>query len=82
LRLETSSVRLKLEQIQLLTEELIPTRETFHVAIALVSIDAYLKVVGRNELQGLSENRLARVHGMPAKQSRKQSYGVCKEAKI
>ena len=49
------------------TQELIPTREIFDVAIALVSIHANLKVVGRNELRELRENRLARVPGLPPK---------------
>jgi hypothetical protein len=40
------------------TEELIPTREIFDVAIALVAIDANLKLVGRDELHELSEIRL------------------------
>ena len=51
------------------TEELIPAREIFDVAIALVAIDAKLKLVARNELHELRENRLARVHGLPPKQS-------------
>jgi hypothetical protein len=38
------------------TEELIPAREAFDVAIALVSIDTALKFVGRNKLYQLSED--------------------------
>jgi hypothetical protein len=49
------------------TEELIPSRENFDVAVAPVSVDADLKLVSRNELHELSENRLTRVHGLPPK---------------
>ena len=63
------------------TEELIPAREIFDVTIALVAIDAKLKLVARNELHELSENRLAEVHRLPPKQSGKQSYGAIKQAR-
>jgi len=49
------------------TEELIPTGEIFDVAVAPVTVDANLKLVSRNELHELSENRLTRVHGLPPK---------------
>jgi hypothetical protein len=49
------------------TEELIPAREIFDVPIALLPIDAELKLVGRDELHDLSENRLTCVHGLPLK---------------
>jgi hypothetical protein len=63
------------------TEELIPTRETLDVTVALVAIDAKLKLVARNELQELSENRLTDVHRLPPQHSGKQSYGRHKELK-
>jgi translation elongation factor EF-4 len=46
-------------------KELIPTREIFDVPIALVAIDAKLKLVGREEIQKLRENTAANVHLMP-----------------
>ena len=46
-------------------EELIPAREILDVTVALVSIDAKLKIVRRNELHELSENRLTQVHRLP-----------------
>jgi hypothetical protein len=64
------------------TKELIPAREIFDVMIAVVAIDAQLKLVGGNELHELSENGSARVQGLPPKQRREQPYGVEKEAKI
>ena len=47
------------------TEKLIPAREVFDVAIALVAIDAKLKLVGRKELQKLRENTSAKIHRLP-----------------
>jgi hypothetical protein len=47
----------------------------------LVSIDAKLKLVARNELHELSENRLTEVHRLPPQHSGKQSYGRRKELK-
>ena len=38
------------------TKELIPAGEFFDVAIALVSIDAHLKLVGREEVHELRQN--------------------------
>ena len=49
------------------TEELIPAREIFDVMVAVVAIDAQLKLVGGNELHELSENGSARVQGLPPK---------------
>ena len=63
------------------TEELIPAREILDVPVALVSIDAKLKLVARDELQELSENRLTEVHRLPPQNSGKQSYGRCRELK-
>jgi hypothetical protein len=63
------------------TEKLIPAREILDVAMALVSIDANLKLIGRDELHQLSENRLTYVQGLPPKLSGKQSYGVHEEVK-
>ena len=63
------------------TEELIPAREFLDVTVALVAIDAKLKLVSRDELHELSENRLTKIHRLPPKQSGKQSYSRYKEAK-
>jgi hypothetical protein len=46
-------------------EKLIPARKTFDVTMAVVAIDAELKLAGRYELHELSENGLARVHRLP-----------------
>jgi len=62
-------------------EELIPAREILDVTVALVSIDAKLKIVRRNELHELSENRLTQVHRLPPQPSGQQFYGRHKEAK-
>jgi hypothetical protein len=62
-------------------EELIPARKILDVTVALVSIDAKLEIVRRNELHDLSENRLTQVHRLPPQHSGKQSYGRHKEAK-
>jgi len=43
-------------------KELIPTREVLDVTIALVAIDANLKLVGREEIQKLSQNTAAKIH--------------------
>ena len=50
-------------------KELIPTREIFDVAIGLVSIDASLKLVGRDELHKLRENGSAKIHLLPPEQA-------------
>ncbi len=54
------------------TEELIPTGEIFDVAIALVPIDANLKLVGWEELHELRENSSSLVHLLPPEQAGKQ----------
>ena len=54
------------------TEELIPTGEIFDVAIALVPIDANLKLVGWEELHELRENSSSLVHLRPPEQAGKQ----------
>jgi hypothetical protein len=46
-------------------KELIPTGEVFYVTIALVAIDAKLKVISREEIQKLSENAAAQIHLLP-----------------
>jgi hypothetical protein len=54
------------------TKELIPAGEIFDVTIALVPIDAYLKLVGREELHELRENGSALVHLLPPEQAGNQ----------
>src|SRR5204862_5174038 len=54
------------------TEELIPAGEILDVAIALVPIDANLKLVGGKEFHELRENRSALVHPLPPEQAGKQ----------
>jgi hypothetical protein len=54
------------------TEELVPAREILDVPIALVAIDANLKLVGREEIQKLSENGSAKIHLLPPAQDGKQ----------
>src|SRR2546421_8524505 len=54
------------------TEELIPAGEIFDVAIALVAIDANLKLVGWEEVHELRENGSAKIHLLPPKQAGKQ----------
>ena len=49
------------------TEELVPAREVFDITMTVVAIDAELKLIARDELHQLRENRLPRVHGMPPK---------------
>jgi hypothetical protein len=53
-------------------KELIPTREVLDVTIALVAIDANLKLVGREEIQKLSENTAAKIHLLPPAWAGKQ----------
>jgi hypothetical protein len=53
-------------------KELIPTREILDVTIALVAIDANLKLVGREEIQKLSENTAAKIHLLPPAWAGKQ----------
>jgi hypothetical protein len=54
------------------TKELIPAGEIFDVAIALVPIDANLKLVGREEIHELRENGSAKIHLLPPEQAGKQ----------
>jgi len=54
------------------TEELIPAGEIFDVAIALVAIDANLKLVGWEEVHELRKNGSALVHPLPPEQAGKQ----------
>jgi translation elongation factor EF-4 len=53
-------------------KELIPTREVFDVPIALVAIDANLKLVSREEIQKLRENTAAKTHLLPPAWAGKQ----------
>jgi len=53
-------------------KELIPAGEFFDVAIALVSIDASLKLVGGEEVHELREDGSALVHLLPPEQAGKQ----------
>jgi hypothetical protein len=54
------------------TEELIPAREFLDVPIALVAIDAKVKLVARDEVQKLRENNSAKIHRLPPVQQEKQ----------
>jgi hypothetical protein len=54
------------------TEELIPAGEIFDVAIALVPIDANLKLVGGEEVLELRGNGSALIHPLPPEQTGKQ----------
>jgi len=62
-------------------EELIPTREIFDVAIALVAIDANLKLVGREEIQKLRKNGSAKIHQLSPKQGGKQQNHAKNDAR-
>src|SRR5579872_5300156 len=62
------------------TQELIPTREIFDVAIALIAIDANLKLVGREKIHKLREHGSAKIHRLPPEQAGKQYDGTEKEA--
>jgi hypothetical protein len=53
-------------------KELIPTREILEVTIALVAIDANLKLVSREESQKLGENTLTKIHLRPPAWAGKQ----------
>jgi hypothetical protein len=53
-------------------KELIPTREILDVTIALVAIDANLKLVSREEIQKLRENTSAKIHLLPPAWAGKQ----------
>ena len=54
------------------TKELIPAGEIFDVTIALVPLDANLKLVGWKELHELREYGSALVHPLPPEQAGKQ----------
>jgi hypothetical protein len=54
------------------TKELIPAGEIFDVTIALVPIDANLKLVGWEEVHELRENGSAKIHLPPPEQAGKQ----------
>jgi len=54
------------------TEELIPAGEIFDVAIALVAIDANLKLVGGEEVHELRKDGSAKIHLLPPEQAGKQ----------
>jgi hypothetical protein len=62
-------------------EELIPTREVFDVAIALVAIDANLKLVGRDEIQKLRKNGSAKIHRLSPKEGGKQQNHAKNDAR-
>lgn len=47
------------------TKELIPARKIFDVVMALVSIDANLRLVGRHEDHELGDTRSAKIHLLP-----------------
>jgi hypothetical protein len=53
-------------------KELIPTREVLDVTIALVAIDANLKLVSWEEVQELRENTAAKIHWLPPAWAGKQ----------
>jgi hypothetical protein len=53
-----------------------PAREVLDVPIALVAIDANLKLVGREEIQKLSENTAAKIHLLPPAWAGKQQNGA------
>mgnify|MGYP001328468049 FL=1 len=54
------------------TQELIPAGEILDVAIAVVTIDAKLKLVGRKQVHQLRENGSAKIHQLPPEQAGKQ----------
>ncbi len=53
-------------------KKLIPTRELFDVAMALVSIDANLKLVGREKRCELRKDGSAKIHRLPPEHAGKQ----------
>lgn len=63
------------------TKELIPAGEFFDVAIALVSIDANLKLVGREKVHELRQNGSAKIHLLPRKQAGKRQDDERREAR-
>jgi hypothetical protein len=62
-------------------EELIPTREVFDVAIALVTIDADLELVARDEIQKLRKNGSAKIHVLSPKEGGKQQNHARSDAR-
>jgi hypothetical protein len=54
------------------TKELIPAGEVFDIAVALLSVDANLKLITRNVVQQLSENGSAKIHLLPPAKAGKQ----------
>jgi hypothetical protein len=50
-------------------KELIPAGKIFDVAIALVSIDTNLKLVGGEEVHELRKNGSAKIHLLPPEQA-------------
>src|SRR5205807_8184186 len=54
------------------TAELIPAGDIFDVAIAMVPIDANLKLVGGKEVHELRENGSAKIHLLPPERAGKQ----------
>jgi hypothetical protein len=54
------------------TKELIPAGEVFDIAVALVSVDANLKLITRKVVQELSENGSAKIHLLPPAKAGKQ----------
>jgi len=53
-------------------KKLIPAREILDVAMALVSIDAKLKLVGREIIHKLRKDGSAKIHLRPPEQAGKQ----------
>ena len=53
-------------------KELIPAGEFFDAVIALASIDANPKLVGREEVYELRKDGSAKIHPLPPEQARKQ----------
>jgi hypothetical protein len=54
------------------TKELIPTGEVFDIAVALVAVNANLKLITRKVVQQLSENGSAKIHLLPPAKVGKQ----------
>jgi hypothetical protein len=62
-------------------KELVPTREVLDVTIALVAVDANLKLVCREEVQKLRENTAAQIHLLPPAWAGKQQNDAKRTAK-
>jgi hypothetical protein len=62
-------------------KELLPTREVLEVTIALVAIDAKLKVLGREKVQELRKNTAAKIHLLPPVGAGKQQHDAKRVAK-